>query len=267
MADKKELTEELGEELTTEEFNELKEYKQLFDKAWEKLINKQAYKKSKRVRLERIGKPVIHITRLDYFGFSKEKLKFINFLLLEKLKGCTPEEKPILLQLNKEVTEKISSKPVCPHCGSFDVSQGWKWKRKGKIMVKFKCRNCGAVFAYGMQNTDWKTMIRIIKLYFEGFSGRQIEAELVHRHGTYVWFNIILSSLKELKPYLRPRYVTVSKYHNWIKNCKKCRNPLKKIIMSFNYCPDCDTEITKGHSSLHKKIMESNLYSKKKKED
>ena len=262
------------EPIVIEDYLELKKCKSSFDsamkaysEAWKKLNQKRFVRRDQRKwhsvkqdNLLRIDKQIL-VNHFDFNGFSKQELEFFNFIIIEKLRGASEEEKNILLNLNKRIVEKINSKPACPHCYSVDVVLNGTRKNKLSYNQKYSCKNCGVKFSFGGENFEWKKMLTIIQLYFEGYSGREIERELIEKHKTYVWWNTILRYLKELKPYLRSRSMTVTQYDKWIKICA-CGKNHKKVILNFNYCSDCDDDIYSLYIQLKQKIQEANLLAK-----
>lgn len=251
--------------LTLSDFNEMRNYKRSFDKAMKEYH--QAWKRISELRfnpIERdwgeIRNKTVIVNHQDYIGFSKKELEFINFIVMEKLRDCDKEEKDILLSLNKQIVQKIHSKPLCVNCGNSDVTlNGSRINRYGRTQ-KFKCNNCNVMFSFGKQNADVRSLVRILKLHFYGLSSRDIHKKIIDEGKEYIHFSNIARLISELKPFLRPRLVELTDFKRWIKVCPKCKKDYKKIRLGFSYCQNDSPDLHEKAMKLHKEIMESNLY-------
>lgn len=242
------------------DFNELMHCKSAFESGVKAYRNAWKRIEGKKTIFKVETKKAIFVNYLDLQGFTKKELEFINFLLLDKLRHCSDREKELILRLNSQVSAKINSKVGCVNCGSIDVHKKGQIKHKFGTTQNYQCKNCGAKFSFGAQNTKWDSIVELIRLYMSGYSVRKIEDELIMQ-GKHSWnFAKVNGFLNDIKPFLRPRFAKISEFKKWLVICKKCKKGLKKVKLDFNYCPDCNVEISQKYRQLHEKILEEALY-------
>jgi transposase-like protein len=170
--------------ITEQQLQEMQDAKKAFEsaiKAYQSVLNGIKSRPTKKTNIK-------YTNYFDYFGFTKKELEFINFLIIEKLRNATNEEKKLIIPLNNKVIQKINSKPSCQKCGSEDVILIGTRKNKKNYVQKFACRNCKTKFSFGKKRSNLMIAAEIIKLNKQGFGSRTILKKLgntdIENHST-----------------------------------------------------------------------------------